>query len=245
MNNEKTLRVLFKETLDIYQGSAYYGEGVPILCKIHDAFGGLKGEHHNCLGCNFSDSQTLVLNYLMRHETYDGIQESITLYILTLYLLVERMDSVMDMVQVPEAYREKHFKVFQQIRKWANFIKHPKAFILTHHPDYDFENSGKAFLKKFSITINDQFVTDYYKGESDPAKQKSKNKELYNRLHNQKDILVIFPDIAQLTKKLCYSINAFAELILKNQVYIDILNDEATIAKYFENQQSEVEKGAL
>jgi hypothetical protein len=245
MSIEQTLQTKFKETLEIYQGTAYYGDNVPLLCKIHDAFGGLEGEHHNCLGCNFADSQTMVSNYLSKYETYTDIQESITLYILTLYLLVERMDSVMDMVQVPDAYREKHFKVFQQIRKWANFIKHPKAFILTHHPEYDFENSGIDFGKKFNIVVNDQFVTDYYKGESDPAKQKAKNKELYGKLHNQKDIQVIFPDIAQLTKKLCYSINAFAELILKNQVYIDILNDEATISKYFENQQDEPDKGDL
>ncbi len=245
MSIEQTLQAKFKETLDVYQGSAYYGDKVPLLCKIHEAFGGLEGEHHNCLGCNFADSQTMVLNYLNKHETYTNIQESITLYILTLYLLVERIDSVLDMVQVPETYREKHFKVFQQIRKWANFIKHPKAFILTHHPDYDFENSGIDFGKQFNITINDQFVTDYYKGESDPAKQKSKNKELYTKLHNQKDIHVIFPDIAQLTKKVCYSINAFAELILKNQVYTDILNDEATIAIYFENQTDDTDKGGL
>lgn len=239
MEMEEIIQAKFKETLELYYTSAFDKENVPTLCKIHDAFGGLSGEHHNCLGCNFADSQTMIHNFLKKYESYSDLQESFTLYILILYLLVERMEIVMDLVQVPDTYRDTHFKVFQQIRKWANFIKHPKAFILTHHPEYDFENSGISFDKKFKIVINDQFVTEYYKGESDPAKQKSKNKDLYQKLHNQKDIHVVFPDIAQLTKKLCYSVDAFSDLILKNQVYKDILNDEATISNYFENEESE------
>jgi hypothetical protein len=232
-----TVQDKFKETLELYEEAAF-DEGTPLLCRIHDAFGGLEGEHHNCLGCNFANSQTLIHNYLLKYESYSSVQESFTLYILILYLLVERMDTIMEIVQVPNAYKEKHFKVFQQIRKWANFIKHPKAFILTHHAGYTFENSPLKTLGKY-IEINEQFVTDYYKGESDPGKQKIKNKELYIKLHNQKNVLVIFPDIQILTKKLCYSIDSFADLILKNQVYKDLLNDEATISHYFTNQFTE------
>lgn len=243
MDTEKILQNKFKDTLELYRTSAFDEDEIPTLCKIHDAFGGLGGEHHNCLGCNFADSQRMIHSFLTKYESYSDIQEAFTLYILTLYLLVERMEIVLDLVQVPDSYREKHFKVFQQIRKWANFIKHPKAFILTHHPSYDFENSGLIYDREFKIVINDQFVTEYYKGESDPSKQKSKNKDLYTILHNQKSIHVIFPDIAQLTKKLCYSVDVFSDLILKNQVYKDLLNDEATISNYFENEDSE--KGGI
>lgn len=243
MSIEESLSLKFYEALEIYKDSAFYKDHVPILCQIHDAFGGNKGEHHNCLGCNFAESQELILNFLEKSDQYSDIKEAVTIYILTLYLLVERMDTVMDMVQVPTVYKEKHFKVFQQIRKWANFIKHPKAFILTHHPEYDFEDSGIEWEKEFTITMNDQFINEYYKGESDPVKQKAKNKDLYDKLRNQKNIKVVFPDIAKLMKKLCHSINAFKDLILQNQVYIDILNDESTIANYFENQEDGEKEG--
>lgn len=141
-----------------------------------------------------------------------------------------------DIIQLLDTYREKYFKVFQQIRKWANFIKHPKSFILTHHPEYDFENSETRHDRQFSETINEQFVTEFYKGYSDSANQKKQNKELYRRLRNKKDALVLFPDIAKLTNKLCYSYNKFIELILTNDVYKEILNDETTISTYFENE---------
>lgn len=38
----------------------------------------------------------------------------------------QRMETAMDIVQVPSIFRDNHFKVFQQIHKWANFIKHLK-----------------------------------------------------------------------------------------------------------------------
>lgn len=237
MEVDKILISKFKETLKFYKAQAFDAKSIPVLCRIHDAFGGNDGEHHNCLGCNFAESQELILKFLEKSKQYSEVKDAFTIYILTLYLLVERMDTVMEIVQVPTAYKEKHFKVFQQIRKWANFIKHPKAFVLTHHPCYDFEGSGIDWEQEFTITINDQFVTNYYKGESDQIKQKSKNKELYSMLSNKQNIKVLFPDMTQLVKKLCYSINSFKDLILKNQVYIDILNDEATIADYFENQE--------
>ena len=225
----------FKECFDIFSEKAISKDGYPNSCKIHDAFGGLEGEHHNCLGCNFADSSNLILRYLEKHEELTDIQQDFTVYILLLYLLVERIEIVFDIIQLPDTYRDKHFKVFQQVRKWANFIKHPKSFILTHHPVYDFENSGMVHETQFSETIHEQFVTEYYKGHSNPTDQKKQNAALYNKLRNKKDILVLFPDIAKLTDKLCYSYNKFVDLIINNDVYIEILNDETTISTYFEN----------
>ena len=204
------LKSKFEKTLKQYEDDAFNEEDIPTLCKIHDAFGGLGGQQHNCLGCNFADIQIMIQNYLAKYDSFNDIKDSFILYIIQLYLLVERMEIVLDLVQVPQSYRDKHFKVFQQIRKWANFIKHPKAFILTHHPEYDFVDSGIVFDKTFTIQIDDSFVTEYYSGGTDPIKQKNKNKELYKILHNQKDVHVIFPDIEKLTKKLGYAVRAFS-----------------------------------
>src|SRR5688572_8288450 len=170
MTVEESIRKVFLESFDIYKTSANDDKDVPILCKIHDAFGGMEGPHHNCLGCNFADSQTLIYNYLSRFEEFDDIQEAISVYILLLYLLVERMETVMEIVQVPTIFRDKHFKVFQQIHKWANFIKHPKAFILTHHPVWDYEGSSLYSGREFKLTIDDPFINTYYKGEREPDK---------------------------------------------------------------------------
>src|SRR5688500_18275074 len=101
MSTEESLKANFRAAFEYYTGNANDKDGIPILCEIHEAFGGMDGPHHNCLGCNFADSQTIIQNYLSKYSTYIDIQESVSLFILTLYLLVERMETVMDIVQVP------------------------------------------------------------------------------------------------------------------------------------------------
>lgn len=231
-----TIQEKFRECFDIFSAKAIDEGGLPNSCRIHEAFGGVDGNHHNCLGCNFADSTTLILRFLERNEELTDIQQDMTVYILLLYLLVERIEIVFDIIQLPAPYQEKHFKVFQQVRKWSNFIKHPKSFILTHHSFYDFEGSGTINEKEFTETINEQFVEKFYKGQKDPSDQKKTNKELYSRLRNKKDVLVLFPDIAKLTDKICYSYNKFVDLILTNNAYTEILNDETTISSHFENE---------
>lgn len=179
----------------------------------------------------------MISSFLERHENLDNIQQDFTIYILLLYLFVERAETVFDILKVPDSYREKHFKVFQQIRRWANFIKHPKAFVLTHHSDYDFNNSRRVHDSKYTI-INEQFIDKYYKGYSDIGEQKSINNDLYKKLKNNSKVVVLFPDPTVLTQKFCYSYKKFVDLIVKNEVYIEILKDEATTSYFFENEES-------
>jgi hypothetical protein len=232
---KQTVQNKFEECFDLIS-KRIYSDSAPIVCQIHDAFGGMNGVHHNCLGCNFAESVGSIYNFLAEYKQKKSVQQDFVIYILLQYLLVERIEIVFDILQVPENHKDKHFKVFKQIRKWANFIKHPKAFILTHHPEYSYEGSGFDFGKEFSLVINEQFVERYYKGAKNPDDQKKINKELLDKLKNKRDILVEFPDMYKLTEKLCYSIEKFVQLIVKNEIYVEILNDETTISNYFENQ---------
>ena len=222
----------FQVCYDIFSNEAFDPDNTPKACSIHDAF-----EGHNCIACNLADSSLLILKYLHRYRELDNIQQDFSVYILLLYLAVERIETILDILQVPEKYRDKYFQGFQQIRKWANFIKHPKSFILTHHPTYDFHGSGINHPQPFSDTIDDSFVERFYKGKKDPEEQKKLNKELLSRLKNKPNVLVIFPDIAVLTKKFCFASNKLIELIKNNEVFKDILTDEATIMSYFENEE--------
>jgi len=211
-------------------------------CTLHDVFKRFHDGGHNCLGCNFDECTDLITRFLERHEKLDNIQFDITVYLLLLYLFIERVEVVLDIVQVPEPYRAKHFKIFTQIRKWANFIKHPKSFVLTHHPTYDYEGSGIEYDGVFSLKINDPIVEKYYKGLKTQQDHKIRNKELYELLKGSPEsIIVIFPNIKTITQKFCVAINIFYDLIKKNDVYIDLLNDETTLVKYFESEETNQE----
>lgn len=235
---DMVLRDEFGKTFELFD-KEIFAEEYSLMCKIHDAFGGNESQHHNCLGCNFASSTTLIRNFLSKYESYTDINDTMTLYILTLYLLVERMEVVFELITVPINYKNKYFKVFEQIRKWANFIKHPKAFVLVHHPIFEISENLVYDHPKGSLIIDDAFIATYYTGKKDFDAQKKSNKELLDKLKNKKDVVVLFPSVFQITTKLCFSINKFVELITKNEVFIEVLNDDTTIDDYFVNRKEE------
>lgn len=96
-----------------------------LMCKIHDAFGSNKSKHHNCLGCNLDSSTHHIYMFLNQKDKHNDLELSATTYILLMYLAIERLNTIFEIIGLPDTYRQKHFHVFQKITKWANFIKHP------------------------------------------------------------------------------------------------------------------------
>lgn len=68
------------------------------------------------------------------------------------------------------------------------------------------------------------------------AEKNKMNKELLRKLKNREDVLVLYPDIIVLTKNMCSSYNKFIDMITKNEIFIEILNDDSTIDNFFENE---------
>jgi hypothetical protein len=106
----------------------------PLSCEIHDYFD--SENNHNCLGCNLAEVESQFISFLKQYKRFNSENESFTLYILLSYLLVERIELIMKLMELPENYRLEHFRTFVKMRRWANFIKHPKSFMLVHHPSY-------------------------------------------------------------------------------------------------------------
>ena len=120
-----------------------------------------------------------------------------------------------------------HFKTFALIKRWANFYKHPKSFMFVHHPYYTFENHPDYNeLKKKMIVVDSKFISKYYNGDS-------RNTELYSILTNKKDVLVIFPNIEELTKLFCSEIIHFVDLLRTNSVYRYILSQKSTYENFY------------
>lgn len=126
------------------------------------------------------------------------------------------------------------------IKQWANFIKHPKAFMLVHHPTFIFEGfkipaESWKFKKSddYEIKIDSDFVKEYYSGGD-------KNKKLYDKLIKKEDVLVVLPNPVKLMTEFCNAQKYFVELICGNQVFRDLLSEKAT--KYYEEIDSEQQK---
>jgi len=134
------VRKQFEEAYFTFQPEAI-ANGDPVMCEFHEAFGTYDTDNHNCLGCNFADITLLIINFLQTHTFQNKIQYAYSTFIVLANLLVERIDTLFNIIDLNETYRAEHFKVLLEIRRWANFLKHPKAFLLTHHPTFSNHSS--------------------------------------------------------------------------------------------------------
>jgi len=165
-----------KEAYEIYTAEIY-PNNESIMCEIHDSFQKNGDKAHNCIGCNFAEFTRLLQTSLANYPNVETQLESFSSALLYSYLLVERFDEIFKIVGLPEAYKKRHFQIFGKIRRWTNFLKHPKAFILVHHPVFVFENDVKLEEsdKEIIQIIDQDFIDLYYGGDVNNAK-------LYNLL---------------------------------------------------------------
>jgi len=220
----------FKECYKIFKKRGYE-KGEALICRINDSF---KQQGHNCVGCNLSDSTGKVLRFLKRHKTLTNLDQDVEAYFLLLYLFGERMETLRKIMGVPDRYWFKHFSVLGRVKRLANFIKHPGAFILTHHPSYLFDGMKPYFRP--SVVIDESFIKQHYSGSSNKG-------DLTKKLRNKTNVLVKWPALVELTDAFCTAYEKFTLLILNNEVYREILEDEATIVEYFESEAENASSG--
>lgn len=208
-------------------------DGDSLMCSINQALAGYDEENHNCLGCHLDTESQLIRNFLINSTYIQDSYEFFRLYTFQLYLYSEKILEMVKIVGLPESYRKKNFFVFYEIKLWTNFLKHPKAFILTHHPRYVFETDvdiptikANTKLKKLDF----DFIKKYYSGDD-----KNKNENLIGELKNNKNVVLILPDLLRITNEFCLASKAIIQLVHDNPIYKEILVDLTTLENYFDN----------
>jgi len=212
------VRKQFEEAWFLYQRKAIPTE--PVMCQLHEVFETFDSVHHNCLGCNFAESTWLINNFLQTYKSQYSIQYAYSTFIILAYLLVERIDTLFDIIELDKDFRRENFKVLLDLRRWANFLKHPKAFLLTHHPTFSFSDSpkNKELIAKANVIVDRAFLDKYY-----AEKDEKKDQTLYKAIENKDNILVIFPNVISVTENLCQAMKDCVSIIRDNAVYRWIL----------------------
>jgi len=189
-----------------------------LMCSIHSYF---DDSEHNCVACNLEDSNELVRTFLDGWKNFNDVNHSFTFFILTLYLSVTRMEEYLNIIELPKSIRETKFSPFSDIKKWANFIKHPKGFMFVHHPNYTFDGLADDMGDDANI-IDFNFVKDYY---SDGKK----NRSLLGQLQNKENVWVNFPNPAELVTEFCICQEYFVSLIKNNEIVRELLTNNASV----------------
>ena len=211
--------------------------GVELVCKLHEKFKEIDPKGHNCFGCNLQDEVDRISDILSASTNLDSPNHFATIYLTNLYLLSERVFEIKKIIGLPRLYKEEIFEVFRTVKLWANFIKHPKAFVLAHHPLYAINQVTdiKEYNLKEYIVVDNDFVKKYYSGED-----ANKYKYLFDTFQRNPYIFVKYPDLLELTKDFCNATEVFINIILENKIYLEILNDIGTLQDYFTSLDDEV-----
>lgn len=231
IDNATELKEVFEETFVKFVEFHNFqkkGEYDTLFCNIHNNF----QNGHNCVACNLNDSNRRIENFLLGYRLFNDVNTTFTNFIFLLYLQVECIFEYINIIQIPENYVQKKFQILFTVKRWANFLKHPKSFLLVHHPIWEFKKDVNVFINDNKPVIDTEFVKKFYVGDS-------KNKELLKLLSNKEDLTVLFPNPIELIEDFCQAQKRFADLISKNQFVRDVLNDKATIIEFYETESEE------
>jgi hypothetical protein len=206
-------------------------ESFPIVCGLHAVLGPESATGHNCLGCNLADLTTAFDSVLKGLTSCEDLQAAFSTYFMWLNVFVERYHFLLNQLKVPNTYRIKdEFPCFAAIKSWANFQKHPKAFLYSHHPGYVCSAAGIVVDRAGSIVIDQKFVDHYYNGPEF-------NDDLLNLLKNKTQVVVDYPDPTKLIVEFCAETNKFMTLVRENPIYQKRLADVTTHLEYFADDE--------
>lgn len=203
-----------------------------LFCILHEKdYLGTHGEKsHACLGCNLNKALGSIYRFLDQNRTKNDVEYTFTTYILLTFILIEKLTTIFRIIGITQEYVEKNWPVLHELRKWANFVKHPKGFLFSHHSEYIVENLQIPHEWRNHTRIDfHNFVEPLYKREDE-----GKFQESFQRFANKRDLLVIIPDPARLTAELIVVCSEFCQKIKNNEHFKNILMSNSVLENYNE-----------
>lgn len=205
-----------------------------IFCKLHDY---LKTENsnefsHSCIACNLNDSIEKIYKFCKNTEVETEFSNELreynfTVFILLCYLFVEKITTIFKVIGITQEFVESNWNVLIKIRKWANFIKHPKGFLFTHHPNYFYEFETILSNHKEFKSIGYDFVKKFYNKENPEI-----FKQLIKEIGNKDEINVFIPNPIEICEDLVIFSTQFTEIIKANPYFQGILRTHTHIEDY-------------
>lgn len=229
------LKELHKDCSELFKAALFEESGRSNACKVYDKLVGDCIDRSDCIGENFNQLlHRIAEEWFDNYNPKENADYYFCNYILLLYLLVERVDQVFNVInkdgksKIFNDYRCEQFPTLRRVKKWANFFKHPKEFLFTHWPQYYFAEK-LPIINKDDVLINYEFIEKHY----------SSDKEKPTILENNNKVFVEIPNLKELTKAFCMEMNIFFEFICNNQLIADYLKKRSTIELIYEPSEDE------
>ena len=157
-----------------------------------------------------------------------------------LYLVVERVYEVLDIMgligvhnpkdgRIPFEFRKSTdgMRAMRDVKQWANFTKHPGAFLWCHNPEFWCESLGTPTWDANDIVIDQAIVDKHFKNDA------RKHKELYALVAGKTNVHVLFPSLVPLTERFCAGIKDFCDTAT-SPLFLSCLQDRSTYENYYQ-----------
>ena len=116
----------------------------------------------------------------------------------------------------------------RQIKQWANFIKHPNAFLWCHEPEFTCLSFKQFQQDKDTFVIDQKVVDTHY------VRTEKKQKALYKAIAGQKkSVVVVFPELVGLTVRFCNGARDFVDTVT-SPMFKGFIESRSTLTDYFE-----------
>lgn len=223
---------------------------VTLMCSIHASF---PENCHNCIGCNLERDVLRIQRFLDRlvspvrlykteaeigTETVGrpmaeiDLESDYPLFVQCLVYLIDSIDAYVKMIdqRLVEDSKIETVKAVRVIRWWGNFFRHPKGFLLAHHPSFTFEERGH----KDCNVIDTAFVRDHYSAAN------KNDRGIDNKVkHKGAAVVVILPMPLKLVEATVQYAKWFHTLVVENPFLREHYLGHLTIDINFDMVQEE------
>jgi len=240
--HQRCLEIFRKSFYEIPDGETYgdfkyYGSSR--ACRIYEKLTSGDVSRQDCIGENFNQLLHRVNdNWFENYKPTSDLDYYFINYFLLLYLFVERVDLIFEVLNKDgksKLFTDFHFQNFKTLRiinKWANFIKHPKEFLFTHWPKYYIADDETISITDEDVKIDTNFVFAHYQHDKQPSPV---------ILENNQKVFVEIPNLENLTSEFCREMNVFFDFICNNEIVSDFLKKKSTIKNhYYDDEDDEI-----
>lgn len=204
-NNEESKKTIYCELFDVFH------------LKEFKATNDSRKNYHNCIGCNLEEGCLTILDFLEKFSKATNVSSYLTIYSLLFYSQAERLAVIYNELgyTIHDGFDWTRFPTLRSIKHWANFFKHPKAYMFLHHPCYFIESDPNIPNFMINGVIDNSFVEKYYRARAD-------NTMLQQLFENGTKFKIIYPDLLELTIKMCAEFAAIIPVI-KEEAHTQLL----------------------
>jgi len=230
-----------KILLEIFENKLIRGwDDQTIFTEISETYLDNEEDGVNALADNFEYLIQLIReDFLTNYEPKETvrIEYYFGTYIYWLYLVTERVHTVLDFInpdgkfKIINDFKYKNFETLKEIKNWCIFLKHPKEFIFSHLNSYSMETDTDT-LELYKDTSFFTLIDKTY-----IEKNYTKNSKKLPGLENNQGVVIVLPELEDLTKRFCDELIIFKDFLIKNDIIADFLKDKTNIENYYNQEQ--------